>query len=38
MLTCLSELPFTPHDYQIQTAHKVLYEMALAKPSKPVLS
>ncbi|MDT3698404.1 MAG: SNF2-related protein [Thermincola sp.] len=27
MLTCLSELPFVPHDYQIQTAHKVLYEM-----------
>lgn len=27
MLTCLSELPFTPLDYQIDTARRVLYEM-----------
>ncbi len=27
MLTCLSELPFTPHNYQVETAAKVLYEM-----------
>jgi len=27
LLTCLSELPFTPHNYQVETAAKVLYEM-----------
>jgi len=27
LLTCLSELPFTPHDYQVETAKKVLHEM-----------
>ncbi len=27
MLNCLAELPFTPHSYQLQTAHRVLREM-----------
>jgi SNF2 family DNA or RNA helicase len=27
LLACLNELPFTPYDYQVQTAKKVLYEM-----------
>lgn len=27
MLNCLAELPFTPHPYQLQTAHRVLREM-----------
>lgn len=27
MLACLPELPFSPHDYQIQTARRVIHEM-----------
>lgn len=27
MLACLPELPFVPHDYQVQTARRVLYDM-----------
>lgn len=27
MLACLMELPFTPHEYQVETARKVLYDM-----------
>ncbi|PKM82925.1 MAG: helicase [Firmicutes bacterium HGW-Firmicutes-14] len=27
MLACLPELPFKPHDYQVQTAKKVMYDM-----------
>jgi len=27
LLACLSELPFTPHEYQVRTAQKVLSEM-----------
>ncbi len=27
MLTCLPELSFTPHDYQVETARKVIYDM-----------
>ena len=27
MLACLSQLPFEPHDYQIKTAKKVLYDL-----------
>lgn len=27
MLSCLAELPFTPHEYQVQTAKKILRDM-----------
>lgn len=27
MLACLAELPFKPHDYQVDTAKKVIYDM-----------
>jgi len=27
LLACLPELPFKPHDYQVQTAKKVMYDM-----------